>query len=350
MDRVNSISKQICAGNSSKPKVLFAFPSAVYSEISNWLNSNRIVKLFCDFRIVNTSDQSQLPSLVFDAEILVCHMLPTDLVDKIIEMNPKIKWIHALSAGVDNYCKSKNLNHPGNKIVLTNAKGCFSQFLAEFGLFGILWHSKRADHWRKIQKQSKWERGTVTYLGNKTIGIVGYGDIGYHIAKAAKSALNMKVIALKRDIKNTDPEKKKYTDELVDFSGLEHLCKNSDYIISILPNTTETKNFFNKEVFSKMKPSACFMNFGRGESVIEKDLVDALENKVIDGAVLDVFAPEPLPETSKLWNLENVFITPHSADNVDNLINYALAKWLKLINEWKQGIKFSDCVDIKKGY
>ena len=335
---------------SSKPRVLIACGATdLHAVIESWLSTADIGNI-CDFKLVNVSDESQLPLLSFDAEIFVVQVVSADLIDKTIEMNPKITWIHSLSAGVDNICKCKNLNLPENKIVLTNAKGCFSQFLAEFGLFGILWHSKRADHWRNLQRQSKWEKGTVSFVGLKTLGIVGYGDIGYHIAKAAKSALNMKVIALKRDIKNIDQEKKQYTDELVDFSGLEHLCKNSDYVISILPSTVETKGFFNKDVFVKMKPGSCFMNFGRGESVIEEDLVEALENKVIDAAVLDVFTPEPLPETSKLWKMENVFITPHSADNVDNLSQYSCEKWLKLFNEWKNGNEFSEIVDIKKGY
>lgn len=160
----------------------------------------------------------------------------------------------------------------------------------------------------------------------------------------------MKVIALKRDINNVEPEKRQYADELVDFSKLEYLCKNSDYIVSILPNTPETTNFFTKDVFSMMKPNCCFMNFGRGESIVEQDLVEALENKIIDAAVLDVFTPEPLPESSKLWAMENVFITPHSADNVDNLIIYSLEKWNGYFTDYTNGVAFKDAVDIKKGY
>ena len=335
---------------SLKPRVLFANNSDDQHEmIGKWLNDNSIGNE-CTYKLVNVNKKSQLSSLNFDAEILVVQFVSKEQIDKTIEMNPKIRWIHSLRTGVDNICKSTNLNLPENKIVLTNSKGCFSQILAEFGLFGILWHSKRGDHWRNLQKQSKWEKGTVSYTGTKTLGIVGYGDIGYHIAKAAKSALNMKVIALKKDRNNISPAAKYYTDELVEFSGLKHLCKYSDYVISLLPNTEETKGVFNKDVFAKMKPSSCFMNLGRGESVIEKDLVEALENKVIDAAVLDVFTPEPLPKTSKLWKLENVFITPHSADNVDNLSHISCNKWLKLFNDQKNGDGLSDIVNIKKGY
>jgi phosphoglycerate dehydrogenase-like enzyme len=192
------------------------------------------------------------------------------IVSTVLQANP-ITWIHSLSAGVDQYINCPELQAENSKITLSNAKGSFSQFLAEYSLFGILWHGKRATHWRSLQKKSLWEKGPVKYCGIQTLGIVGYGDIGYHTAKAVKAALGMRIIALKRDVSKIETEKRACVDELVDFSGFEYLCRESDYIISILPNTPGTKDFFTAKAFGNMKKNCCFMNFGRGESVVEED-------------------------------------------------------------------------------
>jgi len=117
-----------------------------------------------------------------------------------------------------------------------------------------------------------------------------------------------------------------------------------------LPSTPDTKEFFNKEVFAKMKANCCFMNFGRGESVIEDDLVEALEKKIISSAVLDVFFPEPLAKESKLWDFENVFITPHCADQVDNMIYSSLDVWKEHFDCYLDGMPLRNIIDIKKGY
>jgi phosphoglycerate dehydrogenase-like enzyme len=179
---------------------------------------------------------------------------------------------------------------------------------------------------------------------------VGYGDIGYYIANAVKAALGMRIIALKRDVSKIDEERKMCIDELVDYTGFEQLCKESDYIISILPYTPETVNIFDKKAFSNMKPNCCFMNFGRGESVVEQDLVEALNSKIIEAAVLDVFAPEPLPKESKFWAMENVFITPHSGVAADNIIDHACDCWVEHFSCWKDGKPLRNVVDVKQGY
>merc|ERR1712232_355093 len=150
-------------------------------------------------------------------------------------------------------------------------------------------------------------------------------------------SLGMKIIALKRDVSKIEPERKACVDELVDFSGFDKLCSESDYIITILPATEATRNFFDKTAFAKMKPSCCFINIGRGDSVVEDDLVAALESKQIAGASLDVFTPEPLPKTSKLWDFENVFITPHTADMVEGLLLYACDTWKEHMELRKAG-------------
>lgn len=217
----------------SLPRVIIVASGADVANINTWLNNNN-ANSFCDYITVDNTIDSQKALLDnYNADVLVFNTTSPDYVDHAISKNLQCKWVHSLSAGVDKYCTSSYIKDQKNGITLTNAKGSFSQFLAEYALFGILWHSKRSDHWRSLQRQSNWTKGKVTFCGSQTVGIVGYGDIGYHTAKSIKGGLNMRVLALKRDINNVEEEKRQCVDELFDFSGLDRLCKESDYIISI---------------------------------------------------------------------------------------------------------------------
>ena len=160
----------------------------------------------------------------------------------------------------------------------------------------------------------------------------------------------MRIIALKRDVAKIEEERKIWVDELVDCTGLERLCRESDYIISVLPDTPGTVGFFDKKAFSNMKPNCCFMNFGRGESVVEQDLVEALEEGIIEAAVLDVFATEPLPKESKFWAMDNVFITPHSGVNAGDIIDHTCNCWTEHFCCWRDGKPLRNVVDVKQGY
>jgi phosphoglycerate dehydrogenase-like enzyme len=158
--------------------------------------------------------------------------------------------------------------------------------------------------------EKKWVRNDhlfdVGELHNKTIGIVGLGKIGGKIAQLAR-AFDMKVDAVVRNKQH----RRLYINRLYENSEIMEMVKECDYIINCLPATEETNGIFNYSVFSNMKPTAYYINIGRGKTTNEKDLVRALQEGLIAGAGLDVFEVEPLPEISPLWELENVIITPH---------------------------------------
>mmetsp|Transcript_6277 Transcript_6277/g.4473 ORF Transcript_6277/g.4473 Transcript_6277/m.4473 type:complete len:126 (+) Transcript_6277:573-950(+) len=125
----------------------------------------------------------------------------------------------------------------------------------------------------------------------------------------------MKVIGVKRRPELTSEEHKSYADEIVGLDQLDRVVKEADYVVGVLPKHETTGDFFNMEsCFSKMKKSAVFMNIGRGTTVDEDHLVDALKTGKIAGAVLDVFKVEPLPKESELWKCPNLLMTPHCAD------------------------------------
>jgi len=151
-------------------------------------------------------------------------------------------------------------------------------------------------------------------VSNKSMAIIGYGDIGAACAKIAKFGFGMKVIGVKRKPEDCSDEYKSYCDEIVGNDKYESVISQADFVVGVLPKTAETGDFFNMDsTFSKMKPTSVFMNIGRGPTVEEDHLIAALQEGKIAGAVLDVFKKEPLPQESPLWTMPNVLITPHCA-------------------------------------
>ena len=165
---------------------------------------------------------------------------------------------------------------------------------------------------RKADKQ--WVVEPMEVVSKKSMAVVGYGDIGAACAKIAKMGFGMKVWGVKRNPADCSDEYRSYCDEVVGNDQYERVISEADFVVGVLPKVADTLDFFNMEsTFSKMKKSAVFMNIGRGPTVQEEDLTKALKDEMIAGAVLDVFKVEPLPQDNELWNLPNVLITPHCA-------------------------------------
>ena len=161
----------------------------------------------------------------------------------------------------------------------------------------------------KQKNNRNWEKYSVLEIRGATLGIIGYGDIGRAAARLAK-AYGMKVIALRRnpDRSSGDP----YCDVVYgnDKESMNKLFAESDYVLCSAPLTPETKGMITKEQFDAAKKDCCFINVGRGPIVDEDALVAALKSGKIKGAGLDVFTMEPLPESSELWALDNVLLSP----------------------------------------
>ena len=151
-------------------------------------------------------------------------------------------------------------------------------------------------------------------VSSKSMVVVGYGDIGAACAKIAKNGFGMKVWGIKRNPDDCSDLYRSYCDEVLGNDRYDEIVAQADFVVGVLPKVADTLDFFNMEsTFSKMKPSAVFMNIGRGPTVNEDDLLQALKSQAIGGAVLDVFKVEPLSQESELWSLPNVLITPHCA-------------------------------------
>jgi phosphoglycerate dehydrogenase-like enzyme len=268
-----------------------------------------------DYKIVTPEEFNSKPFGNEEVQILGVNWGMPDLTNQVLDANPSITWVHSFSAGVDTFMND-GMKARADHITLTNAKGAFSESLGEFVAFAMLWFAKNGQKWLDDKAAKKWNPGFVSMLSSKTLGIIGYGDIGCECARVAKDGFRMNTIAVKRDPTKTNDKQKANASEIFSNSDedLANFFSKSDFVLNVMPFTPQTENFFDLAKFKQMKPEAIFMNIGRGKSVVEDDLITALKEKVIAGAYLDVFANEPFPADSELWNFENVYMTPHCAD------------------------------------
>ena len=258
-----------------------------------------------------------------EVEVLICQ--PFFMRQPLLKQMPKLKWLQDTGAGFDaadcEYIKSRN-------ITLTNSRGVMSRSIAEDVMLKMLFFARKVreieqnkrDHYWNLFNQDQWMCVCYTDLYGKTLGILGYGSIGYEIAIRAK-AFGMNVIAFGLDECDTTPLSKYY--KKVEDIGF--ILQQSDFVSVNLPLLSSTRHIINREAFEIMKPTAMLINVARGPIVDEQALYEALRDRKIACAACDVFEQEPLSPESPLWELDNMFITSHKAGMGDS--------WTTLIGE-----------------
>lgn len=247
-------------------------------------------------------ERKKLDFNVSDIDGVVCNGL---FLYNSIEQFKNLKYIQLTSAGFDRVPLDYINNH---KIKIFNARGVYSVPMAEFALTGILRFIKQSKFFYENQKQHLWEKSrTLGELSGKTAVIVGAGNIGTEVAKRLK-AFDVAVVGI--DISDND---RMYFDNIELFDRLDEQLKIADIVVLTLPLTDSTRGMFDESKFKLMKENSIFVNLARGALVVEIDLIEALKQRIIGGAILDVFDVEPLNKKSPLWDMENVIITPHNS-------------------------------------
>lgn len=254
---------------------------------------------------------------------------------------PNIKWVHALSAGVEKLLLPEIQT---SSTILTNSKGIHGIPVSEHVFAMMLSFTRGLNLYIRQQSQHKWKRVHTDEIHEKTIAIVGLGSIGREIAKKAK-CLGMEVVATKREM-----TAEIFVDRLFRPDQLEEMLAIADFVVLALPLIEETKGFFGLKQFEAMKRSAYLINIARGGVIKENDLIQALEQGLIKGAGLDVFEEEPLPETSPLWDMTNVIITPHMAALSPYYLDRAIKLFVDNLARYVQGKEMINVVDKTKGY
>lgn len=227
----------------------------------------------------------------------------TTLVSLVLDKLPELEWVQTTWAGVEPLLK----HGLRRDYQLTNARVVFGPQISEYVIAYLLLHERRIFERYKSQQQSIWDASITGSLRGKTIGLLGVGSIGAHLASTAKH-FGMQVRGYSRTSQScADVDLYYHGAELKDFTcGL-------DYLVNSLPNTSETRQLVNAEMLGWLPPHAIFINVGRGSTVDESALVAALSKGQLAGAVLDVFQQEPLPPEHNFWKVPNMFITCHTA-------------------------------------
>lgn len=253
------------------------------------------------------------------------------------------RWVHSRWAGVDSLLFPELV---ASDVPLTNGSGVFSQSLGEFALAAILYFAKDFPRMLRNQRAERWEPFDVDEVSRQTVGIVGYGDIGRAVARRAQ-ALGMKVLALKR---HPPAEADELIAEFYKPERLEALLGECDYVVVSAPLTEETRHMMGEAQFAAMKKSAVVINVGRGPVIDQAALVRALEQGRIRGAGLDVFEHEPLPAANPLWRMENVLVSPHTADHTKDWVDDAMRFFLCQYEHFRKGEPLENVVNKKLGY
>ncbi|HEX7154832.1 MAG TPA: D-2-hydroxyacid dehydrogenase [Thermoanaerobaculia bacterium] len=243
------------------------------------------------------------------------------------------QWIHTLAAGVE-VLPFELLRE--RDVVVTNSRGIFADALGEFAIAAMLWFAKDLRRLVRNQEQQRWEPYTVERLEGQSVGIIGYGGIGNAVGRRA-AALGMNILPVRRRQDFGDPT-------------IEEVLPQSDYVVMSTPLTPSTRGLLSRERLALLKPTAVFISIGRGATVDEEALIEALQQRRIRGAALDVFDVEPLPVGHALWSMDNVLLSPHTADHTGDAHLRAMQFFLENLRRFRAGDSLENVVDKNEQY
>ena len=264
------------------------------------LYRDRLRAEFPNLEFVLARNASEASGDLSDIDALICFGIAIE--DSVLSRATQLKWIQSLATGVDHFLRCPSLKPD---VLITSGRGIHGPAMREQVLFLMMGVSRGVARQVEDKKAHVWQRRLWSTLDGKTAVIAGVGVVGIAIGEALK-ALGMTVIGVSRT-----PRAITAFDEMMPTNRLAEAARRADYLINVLPADAPNLGIFNAEVIAAMKPTAYFINGGRGQTVDEPALVAALRDGRIAGAGLDVFQKSPLPHDSPFWDLPNVFITPN---------------------------------------
>lgn len=290
-------------------------------------------------RLVEAAELPQLDGITFQIEddCEIVFGTPNRIRNALPHL-PRSKWIQSMWAGVE------PLLEPALRrdYLLTNVRGVFGGLMSEFVFGYVLVHERKIFQKLEAQRNKVWDESVTGTLQGKTIGLLGVGSIGAELARTAKH-FGMTVHGYTRGSEASGD-----VDRYFHGAGLIQFASGLDYLVSVLPNTTETEKIINADLLNALPSHAMFVNIGRGQAVDEPALVEALCQNKIAGAVLDVFEEEPLPTEHPFWTTPNLLMTFHtSGPSYPDMITKIFIENYLLYIEGKP-LKYQ--VDFEKGY
>ncbi|MFQ5817288.1 MAG: D-2-hydroxyacid dehydrogenase [Terriglobia bacterium] len=312
--------------------------------VPDWLLA-AIRQRYPEMRVVYLNGYERLGEEVRDADILVGWSLhPEQLASA-----TKLKWIHSLAAGVGQLMYPELRQSP---VVVTNARGVHAVPMAEYTLGLMLALARHFPSAFRYQQRPQWAQQEIwdeephpMELNGRTLTIVGYGAIGHALAARAR-ALGMRIVGIKKDV----ARRTEGTDAVYPADKLADALAEADFVVLAVPETPESHRMFGHAQFAAMKPTAYFINIARGKLLDQEALADALQQKRIAGAALDVADPEPLPPQSPLWRLPNLIITPHLSAVSERLWHRQAALLMNNLGRFFSGQELLNVIDKQRGY
>ena len=298
-----------------------------------------------EMKVVHLTSYDRLTEEVRDADIFVGWSLRPEQ----LRAATRLKWIHVTAAGVG------QLMYPElrqSSVLLTNSRGIHAVPMAEHTLGMMLALARRFPSAFRHQQLKHWAQQDIwdesphpTELSGRTLLIVGYGTIGQALAQRAR-CFGMRIFGVKRDPnRGTD-----HADQVFPVERLHEALAEADYVVLAVPETPESNRMFGRAQFAAMKRTAHFLNIARGKLVDQDALIEALQQRRIAGAALDVTDPEPLPTDHPLWSLDNLILTPHLSAASERLWHRQAALLLDNLDRFFAGRELLNIVDKSRGY
>jgi glyoxylate/hydroxypyruvate reductase A len=254
---------------------------------------------------------------------------------------PRIRWVQTLTAGVEGWLARADL--PAT-LTLTCARGTHRVQMPE-NILGALFHlTKPFAASERDQTARRWTRRVSEPLAGKTLGILGLGAIGQEVARKA-AALELTVIGTRRE-----PVSVPHVTRVLPPEGIDEILGASDFVLLLLPVTPTTCDLMDARRLARMRPTAWLLNYGRGELVVDLDLVDAVKRHTIAGAVLDVFRVEPLPDDHPFWITPGITVLPHFGGLHPTRDEQVAALFVDNLRRFLDGEPLRHVVDRARGY
>jgi phosphoglycerate dehydrogenase-like enzyme len=302
-------------------------------------------RLAPESNVIVSNDRERLRSAAPEADVILnADLRNPKLLSDIFPLATRVRWVHTLSAGVENVLSPEIATSP---VPMTNGRGVFRRPLAEWAIAAMLHFSYGIRRLLRSQQAQRWEPFDHGELDGRTLAIVGYGEIGRAVAELARP-FGMTIVAVRRrpELSAADP----LLDGAYPPARIGQMLAASDFVAVAAPLTPETRGLIGAAQIASMKPGTVIVNIGRGPVIDEAALIRALESGAIGGAALDVFETEPLPAGHPFYRLDNVLLSPHCADHTFGWIDRAVDCFLDNFERFRQGEPLRNVVDKHAGY
>nr|WP_033293895.1 D-2-hydroxyacid dehydrogenase [Amycolatopsis jejuensis] len=292
--------------------------------------------------VVRYTDARGLAGALTGADALFVYDFLSTAVPSAWHAADRLRWLHIASAGVDPVLFPELRD---SDVVLTNSRGVFDDAIAEYVLGVVLAFAKDFARSLDLQRAGTWQHRESERIAGREVLVVGTGPIGRAIARLLRAA-GMRVSGAGRRARSGDAD----FGVVHDSAELPRYLPEFDYVVAVAPLTGQTKGMFDAAAFAAMKPSARFVNVGRGELVVTSDLVAALRAGELAGAALDVFETEPLPPESPLWTMPDVLLSPHMSGDFRGWRATLVEVFAANFRRWLAGEPLHNVVDKRLGY